>query len=239
MDTTAYIALSRAVALDRQMTSVANNIANVTTSGYRAERLHFEQVLERAGEPGRVAFVQDRGPVRDASPAPLMETGNPLDLAISGDGYFTVETPQGPRYSRAGHFAVDAQQRIATRDGHALLDENGAVIEVPVGSGPISVAADGTLGTAAGPLARVVPVELPDQALSREGSGLYAASAAPVPAERFAIHQGAVLGSNVQPVLEMTRMIDVQRAFESSIRMIEMHHDLVRRSVERTASLSA
>ena len=90
MDTTSYLALSRQVALQRHMTTIATNLANASTSGYRAEHTVFEQLLQRVGEPGRVAFVQDVALARDLGPGPIEQTGNPFDLALDGDGYLEL-----------------------------------------------------------------------------------------------------------------------------------------------------
>ena len=239
MDTTAYVSLSRAVALDRQMTALAQNIANASTSGYRAERMVFEAVLERAGAGERVAFVQDRGPIRDRTDAPLIATGERLDLAITGEGFFMVEAADGRRYTRAGHFQLDAQGRVATSDGALLLDADGGAIEIGEEARSISVAPDGTLDVDGQVVARIQPMLLPEASLVRVGSSRYASDAVPVAAENAAVVQGAVLGSDVQPVLEMSRLIETQRAFEGAIRLIETHHDLVRRHIERAGGVQA
>lgn len=239
MDTTAYVSLSRAVALDRQMAMIAQNVANVGTSGYRAERLAFEAVLERAGGRDRVAFVQDLGPIRDRTDAPLISTGEQLDLAIGGEGFFSIQTAEGVRYSRAGHFHLDREGRIVARDGGRLLDADGAPIELPPETRTVTLGPDGTLSADGVALARLQPVTLPEGSLVREGGSRYASAATPVPAVNSPIQQGAVTGSDVQPVVEMARMIETQRAFEGAIRMIETHHDLVRRTVERTGGTPA
>jgi flagellar basal-body rod protein FlgF len=239
MDSTSYIAASRAVGLERQMATVATNLANLNTSGYRAEHLAFETVLERAGAGERLAFVQDRGTIADPAPASLVATGNALDLAIDGEGYFALQTPAGVRYSRSGHFVLDAEQFLATREGHRVLDADGAEIQLPDDAGPITVAVDGTIAAGADIFGRIVPVAFEPHELVREGASSYRAEAPAQPAERFSIRQGFVTGSNVQGIGEMTRMIDTQRAFESAVRLIEAHHDLVRRAVEQTGKVGA
>ena len=233
MDNTSYVALSRQVALERQMAVVAGNIANMNTDGFKNEQVLFEDVLERAGEAGRVAFVRDSGLIRDPAPGPIETTGNPLDLAINGEGYFTVETANGPRYTRGGHFVLGAAGEITTSGGQPLLDEGGGTLVVPQGSGPIEVARDGTVSTPDGILGRIGLVRFADErGLRREGDSLMRTDQAPEPVPLPDIAQGRIERSNVQPVLEMTRMMETVRAFQNTQRLLETHHEMVRRVID-------
>ncbi len=237
MDNTAYVALSRQLTLERQMAVVAGNIANMNTHGFKTEHLLFEEVLERAGTGGRVAFVQDVGLIRDLGPGALETTGNPLDLAINGDGYFTVETAAGPRFTRGGHFRLDAGGALITSAGHRLLDSGGAPVQVPPGSGDISIARDGTISTADGVVARIGLVRFGDEArLQREGDSLLATDQVPEPVADPQIAQGRLERSTVQPILEMTRMMETVRAFQNTQRLLETHHEMVRRVIDQAAS---
>jgi flagellar basal-body rod protein FlgF len=240
LDTTSYIALSRQIALQRAMQVVANNVANLGTTGFKAQSVLFEAVLERAGEPRTIAFVQDRATVQDPSPGPILETGGPLDLAIRGEGYFTVQTPAGERYGRAGQFLRGATGEIVTPDGHALLDEGGRPIVLPADEPDPAIAADGTISGRTGVLARIrlVRFAAPER-LRAEGGGLLASDQPPIPGASGSLVQGALEGSNVQGVLEITRLIEITRAFEGTQRMIETHHELTRRAVERLGSVQA
>jgi flagellar basal-body rod protein FlgF len=240
MDTTSYIALSRQVALQRHMATIANNIANAATTGYRAERTLFEPVLEPAGEPRRLAFVQDVGLYRDLSPGPITQTGNRLDLAIDGEGYFAFRTGAGVRYGRAGHLELDAEGRLVDARGNPILDDGGAPVTVPQADRDLTIGADGTVANRAGPIARLQPVTFAnEQALRREGDGLYGAGdQAPRPATGR-VAQGALESANVSPVLEMTTMIETVRAFEGTQRLIEIRHELDRRAIERLVSVNA
>lgn len=236
MDNAGYIALSRALALEHQLTVVAGNLANVTTTGFQAERLRFETVLVRAGEGERLAFVQDVGRVRDLRGGPLERTEAPLDLAIVGRGYFTVATPEGPAYTRAGHFQRDAEGRIVTAAGYPLLDENGIEIVLPEGAGTPVVSEDGVLSLpGAGPIARIRPVVFADEMnLQRVGDSLYRTDQAPEPSEDVRLVQGALERSNVEPVQELVRMIETVRAFEATLKLLETRHELERRAGERS-----
>lgn len=235
MDTTAYTAVTRQMALQRRMTIIADNVANMATTGFKAEVVQFEAVFQDVGEPGDVAFVQDRGLVRDLSDGPLVATGNPLDLAIVGDGFFAVETAQGPAYTRDGHFSLNADGEIVNASGQPLLDDGGAALAVAPGGGLLNIAEDGTLSNRDGVIGRVGVVNFADpQAMQRIGSSLLSTEQAPEPVERPVVVQGSLESSNVVAVMEMTALIETSRAFQNTQKMIETHHDLVRRTVEQT-----
>jgi flagellar basal-body rod protein FlgF len=196
-------------------------------------------VLEQTREPRQVAFVQDVGLARDLKPGPISTTGNLLDLAIDGEGYLTFQTPEGDRYGRAGHLAIDSTGQIVDSKGNPLLDEAGAPLIVPPGETNLTIAGDGTIASSAGPLGRLQLVTFGnEQALRREGDGLYSSEAVPRPAAGRVV-QGALEGSNVAPVLEMTEMLSTVRAFEGVQRLIEAQQELDRRAIERMISTQA
>ncbi len=240
METTSYIALSRQVALQHHMTTLATNLANATTTGYRAQHTVFEQVLERSGQPDRVAFVQDVALARDLSPGPIQQTGNPLDLALDGSGYLSFATPSGTRYGRAGRLELDTDGRLVGPQGRPLLDDGGNPITLPADDHAITIAADGTVSGRTGPIARVGIVGFAhEQALEQVGDGLLASSEAPVPAAGTHLVQGALEGSNVQPIVEMTTMLDTVRAFEGTQKLLDTEHELERQAIERTIRVAA
>jgi flagellar basal-body rod protein FlgF len=239
MDTTGYIALSRQIALERHMTTIANNIANANTSGYRAEHTLFEPFLEQAGEPRQVAFVQDVGLYRDLTPGPIAQTGNPLDLAIDGEGYLTVQTPAGERYTRGGHLGLDASGRLVDAQGSPVLDEGGSPVTVPPGESQLTVGEDGTLTGAAGPIAKLQLVTVGnEEAMAREGGGLYASSEVPRPATGRLV-QGAIEGSNTVPVLEMTSLMATVRAFQGVQQLVDAQDELDRDAIQHLVSVSS
>jgi flagellar basal-body rod protein FlgF len=240
MDTTSYIALSRQIALQRALGVVANNVANLATTGFKAQSVLFETVLERAGEPRTLAFVQDVATVQDPSPGPILPTGAPFDLAIQGPGWLTVQTPAGERYTRAGQLLRNARGELVTPDGHPVLDEGGRPIVVPASEGAPTIAADGTISGRSGVLGRIrlVSFTAPER-LRPEGSGLLATDEPPIPGAPGSLVQGALEGSNVKGVLEITRLIEITRAFEGTQKMLDTHHELTRRAVERLGSVNA
>ena len=240
MDTTSYIALSRQMALQNKMTVIAGNIANMSTTAFKAEHLGFETVRLDGGTPKELSYVHDRGKVRDLAPGALVPTGNALDVAIDGPGYLAVETPDGIAYGRDGHLALDAFGELVDANGFPVLDDGGAPIAVPAGAGEVTIAEDGTISTADGILGRLQLVTFADeQQMERAGSSLYRTDQAAEPVERPRMLQGYLEGSNVNGVLEMTTMMETVRAFQGTQKMLETHHDIVRRSVEQMLSTEA
>ncbi len=228
MELTSYVALSYLTAQSRALDVTAANLANTGTPGFKAERMLFSDWLgpQRGtdGSHGRgpVAFVQDRASYRDRATGPLSHTGNPLDLAIAGDGFFTVDTPRGPRLTRAGRFSPTPDGRLTNGEGNALLDTAGAPIRLAAADTQLKVTADGTLASENGPIARIGVVQPDDPMRMRaEGSTNLRADAATTPVDAPRIVQGAVEDSNVQPVLEMTRMMAGLRQFQFASQLVQ------------------
>ncbi|MFW5832485.1 MAG: flagellar basal-body rod protein FlgF [Pseudomonadota bacterium] len=235
MDAIGYVALSRQLGLERQLATIANNIANANTTGFLAEEMSFEAVLQRASRDVDIAYVQDISPRPDLTEGEIKVTQSPLDLAIAGDGFFAVETDAGIRYTRAGHFRLDEENRLVTFDGQPVLDDGDQPIELP-GDDPsaVQVAADGTMSMDGEIFATLKRARfLEPERLVREGAMLFASDEAPLPADGATVYQGALEASNVQPILEMTNMMRTTRAFEATQKLIESQHDLSRQTVER------
>jgi flagellar basal-body rod protein FlgF len=240
METTAYIALSRQMALRRHMDLIAHNVANMTATGFKAAALMYEPVLSDAGHGQRLAFVQDVGVARDLRAGPMTSTGNPLDLAIEGPGYFAIDTGQGTRYGRSGQFRLSPSGELVTAAGDLVLDDGSAPLTLPLDAGPIAIAADGTVSGAQGAIGRIGLVEFAnEQRLRKVGGGLYQADQPPLPAERSRVVQGMLEGSNVQPILEMTEMMATVRAYQGVQRLLDSHHELQRRAIERLLEVSS
>ncbi|MFW5679197.1 MAG: flagellar basal-body rod protein FlgF [Pseudomonadota bacterium] len=235
MDAIGYVALSRQLGLERQLATIANNIANANTTGFLAEDMSFEAVLQRASRDVDIAYVQDISPRPDLTEGEIKVTQSPLDLAIAGDGFFAVQTDAGIRYTRAGHFRLDEENRLVTFDGQPVLDDGDQPIELP-GEDPsaVQVAADGTMSMDGEIFATLKRARfLEPERLVREGAMLFASDEAPLPADGATVYQGALEASNVQPILEMTNMMRTTRAFEATQKLIESQHDLSRQTVER------
>ncbi len=233
-----YTGASGMVASARTLDVVANNLANTRTPGYTPDRALFSSYLneELAAQTreGARAFAQVRmaGNWRSDAPGPLRSTGNPLDLAIQGEGFFRVQTPQGERLTRAGAMQRLPDGTLATADGHPLLDENGRPIVLP--EGQVAVASDGTVtvsliedGRLTGGqdiVARIGLTKASVNEMLREGASLWKpnASAAPIPAEQTEITQGFIEQSGVQATQELVNMIQAQRLFEMQQRVVNV-----------------
>ncbi|HEX2525530.1 MAG TPA: flagellar hook-basal body complex protein [Geminicoccus sp.] len=234
MDLTGYLALGRGLGLQRTMAVLSNNIANVDSTGFRRQDLLFAQDVERAGDPGTVTFGREQGTLVDRREGSLRTTGGMLDLALVGQGWFQVQTQEGERLTRGGRFSINDQGQLVTPQNALVLDQGGTPLSVPPTTQIISVAADGTVSADAVVIGRIGVVQpSEDAALVPEGSGLYRPEGLLGPASDAKIIQSSLEGSNVQPVLEMTRLIEVVRAFEGTQKLLETHHDLARRAVDR------
>jgi flagellar basal-body rod protein FlgF len=230
MDLAGYIALTRQSGLAKELQSVANNISNISTTGYRREGVVFaEEVRALPLEGGSVAMTAARVRFTDELQGALQETGGTLDLAIEGDGYFTVRTPAGERLTRAGAFTRDADGIVVNMDGHPLLDEGGGEIMIPFEAKAVAVASDGTVSVDGGPVARLGLVTVEDKPrLFRESGVLFRADGATQPLEGGRVVQGFLEQSNVSPVGEMARMVAVQRAYEYGQRLLEQEDERIR-----------
>jgi flagellar basal-body rod protein FlgF len=223
MDLAGYVALTRVSGLAKELQSVANNIANVSTTGYRREGVVFAEMVQAlAAEGGSVAMTEARARFTDELQGSLVETGGTLDLAVEGDGYFTVMTAAGERLTRAGAFTRNADGTIVNMDGHPLLDEGGGEIVIPFEAKAIAVSADGTISVDGQPAAKLGLVRVEDQTkLFREAGVLFRADTEVAYVENPRIVQGFLEQSNVSPVAELARMIEVQRAYESGQKLVD------------------
>jgi flagellar basal-body rod protein FlgF len=162
----------------------------------------------------------------------LTQTGGTLDLAIEGEGYFSVLTPQGERLTRAGAFMRSADGEVVNADGNLLLDEGGGPIVIPFEAKNIGIAADGTLSADGEPVARVgLTMPLDETELFREAGVLFRNEGDAVPVEDGRILQGFLEESNVNAVAEMSRMIMVQRAYEYGQKLMDQEDDRIRQVV--------
>lgn len=222
----------------RRMDVIANNLANMNGAGFKAQHLLQEShaVTSRGGETAfgdTLNFVRDAATFRDFAEGPMQSTGNPLDLAVRGDGWFVVQTDAGPRYTRNGHFTLDAQGRLVTQHGHAVTGDGGQEIVIGASARDIEVAQDGTISTKAGTIGRlrIVAFDDPQGMIATEG-GLMGSEDAPYDVLDPEVVQGVVEGANVEPIHEITKLIDVQRAYERTARMIEREDGRIRKMVE-------
>lgn len=213
MDNAGYTALTRQSGLMAEMRTIANNIANANTTGFRAEGVIFAEHIKQTGSDSvsmATASVRDTVLTQGA----MVQTGGPFDLAIEGDGFFLIDTPNGQRLTRAGSFTPNEVGDLVTMDGHPVLDAGGAPVFIPTGLGPVGIAPDGTISAGGRPVGQI-GLFLPEDPLSltREDGVRFSANGV-LPAEDARMLQGYVEESNVDPVLQVARMIEVQRAYE-------------------------
>lgn len=235
MENSIYVALSRQMALQRQLEVTSNNIANMNTTGYKNQRMLFTEFLEKPGMHEKISFVQDRAVVRDLSVGGMTQTGNPMDLALTGHGYFTVDTAAGPRYTRSGNFKMNDQRQMVDGGGLPVLADNGQPITLPAGTSDVKVSGDGTVSTELGPVGKLNIVTFKrEQMMTEVGAGLYVTDEEPqaAPADTK-VAQGLLEGSNVKPVVEMTQMIEIQRNYMSAQKVIENENDRIRNMITK------
>ena len=227
MDAAGYATLNRQSGLMREMAVVANNIANSSTTGFRREGVVFSEYVAALGQDPSLSMAHASGRHVDLSQATVTQTGGAFDFAIQGDGFFLVETPQGERLTRAGSFTPNAEGELVTPDGNRLLDAGGAPIFVPPDA-KVALAADGTLSAGGAPLAQLGLWRPVDPLALRHQSGTLFDGGELEPVEGATVLQGMLEDSNVQPVSEIARMIEVQRAYELGQRFLDAEDERVR-----------
>lgn len=254
MENMFLVGLSRQMTLRRQMDVVANNIANINTTGFKAERTLFQEYLSPTahednftGRDRRVSFVQDRATMHDFAGGPVEPTKNPLDVAIDGNAFLEVQTPAGTRYTRDGSLQINNQGQLVTSSGFPVLDNNGPIVFQQTDH-DINISQDGTVTVLEGTnridsvrsKIRMVQFASPQQ-LVKEGSNLYSAGpgANPQPSLTAKLNQGFIERSNISSVTEMTRMIEVTRAYTELSNMLQSQGDSRRTAIEKLADVPA
>lgn len=235
MDANAPVGLSGQLALARRLETIANNVANAGTAGYKAEAVTFSTVVSRT-QPFKTSFAFSGGPHVDLSAGGFKQTGNPLDVAIRGDGFLAIATPLGTAYTRDGRMQMLPTGEIVTLQGHAVLDEGGAPLAANPDGGPPEITAEGSLrqnGRVIGAIG-LFALDL-GKGYSRYENAAFLPSAAPAPIDDFTrdgLVQGFIEESNVNPVQEMTRLIAVQRAFEAMSASLEQRDQALREAIQ-------
>ncbi len=233
-----FVGLSRQLVLRRALDITANNIANMTTAGFKLERP--AEAVDRTRDashmdgPRGVAFVDHRVALRDFSSGPLETTGRSLDFALESDGFFMVRDGADIRYTRDGRFALDPDGRLVTQAGLPVLDDGQVEIFLPPGAAVVATS-DGELSVDEQAVARLGVVEFDDRAVLTKERGLLFAAEGPPPPPAFdpKLRQGAVERSNVDGIREITTLIEIQRSYESVSRMISNVEELRRRAIDR------
>ena len=246
MDVSSYVLLSQEQALKRRMDVVANNMANMSTAGFKRERPVFREYVERATEANPdvarpTSFVLDYGAMHDTAAGAFQATSNPLDVMIDGPGYLSVEGPGGERgYTRAGFVKINDAGQLTTAAGQLLMGEGGKPIVVPPDQmDGLAIGADGTVASKTGPLGRLtVTVFDNEAALSQRGDGVMTGEGGrELAAAETKLKTGGIEGSNVEPIVETTQMVEILRAYQTSAKIAQDMDDMRRRAIERLAKL--
>jgi flagellar basal-body rod protein FlgF len=253
MQNALLIGLSRQVALERELDVVANNIANINTSGFKTDGAVFEEFVSPTARAEnflaadrRVSFVHDRATWIDLSQGPLERTNNPLDIAVSGKGFLAVQTPGGERYTRNGALQINNNGELVTSEGYQVLGESGPITFQPKDRN-ITISEDGTISAREGNNSqtesqrgqlRLVSFDQPGR-LQKDGSSTFKAPANVTPqADKLSrVAQGTIEKSNVRSVMEMTRMIEVTRSYTQIAALLSQQSDLQRTAIEKLADV--
>lgn len=235
MDNAFLVGLSSQQVLQKRMDVTANNLANITTAGFKAERLVMRDLSEKpaqaADKPQEIDFVDAWTLQRDFTTGNLDRTGNPLDVAIEGEGFFSIQTPQGTAYTRDGRFTMNAQGQLITKNGMPVLGP----IQVNPNGGEVAITKDGKVMQDNATVGTLNVVTFPHPgALEKTGDSLWKQTdEAPAPATDVRLAQGFVEASNVNAVAEITQMIDISRTYESISRMIDQADQLRGASIDK------
>jgi flagellar basal-body rod protein FlgF len=252
MENASLVGLSRQVALERELAVVANNIANLNTTGYKTDRTVFREFLmpgvrssQFRGADQRVSFVHDRATWTDYSQGPVQPTGNPLDVAISGNAFLTVQTPRGERYTRNGALQINAQGQLVTSEGLQVVGQSGPIVFQP-NDREISIGIDGTISVREGQNTidaqrgklKLASFNQP-RLLQKDGTSTYMAPAGVTPQvpTDAKVTQGAIEKSNVQTVTEMTRMVEITRAYTQIAQILQNQSDMRRSAIDKLADV--
>lgn len=240
MDNIKYIALSRQMALWKQMDVVSNNMANMNTSGYKQDDAVFSSYLAQTkGGEGMAKqplyFTQDYGVYQNFSEGMIAETGNTFDLAIKGDGFFAIGTAQGERYTRKGQFSLNADGQLITNDGQTVLSENNEPFFFAPGEKEITISENGEVSTENGIIGRLKIVSFEDnQKLLKVADTMFEnvnGNGMIVGGNNAEVLQGALEKSNVNSIGEMTKLVNLQRSYEYVQQMIDEEHDRVSNTI--------
>jgi flagellar basal-body rod protein FlgF len=251
MENTLLVGLSRQMVLERQLDVISNNVANVNTNGFKADKSLFEEYLGSGahednfkGTDRRVSYVQDRGTFRDFSQGAVQQTGNPLDVAIAGAGMFVVQAPGGERYTRDGNLQINSTGQLVTAGGNPVLGTSGPIVFQPTDH-DIVVSADGTVTVQEGAAhtdsirGKLRLVSFTDaQKLLKQGNNLYSGDGA-AQDTKSSIQQGFVEKSNVNSVVEMSHMVEVMRTYTNIANILQQQSDMHKNAIDKLADVPA
>jgi flagellar basal-body rod protein FlgF len=253
MQNALLVGLSRQVALSRKLDVIANNIANINTTGFKSDGSVFEEFVDKTarggnfiGRDNQVSFVRDRATWVDMTQGTMVRTGNPTDVAIDGKGFLAVQTPAGERYTRNGALQINAKGQLVTSEGNPVLGTSGP-ITFQANDRNIRISPDGTISVREGDDAknesqrgtlRIVGIANPGVLQKDGGSNFSLPAGVTVAADTTSrLVQGSIEKSNVHGVLEMTRLIDVTRSYTEVSNILAQQADMQRGSIDKLAEV--
>lgn len=246
MDVSLYVGLSHQMAMRRNLDIIANNMANMNTTAFKKEAVIFQEYMVNMRETEvpaarKVSYVQDKAVIRDFIEGKFRPTENPLDLALNGHNFFQIQQADGSvRYTRNGHFSLSADGTLINSNGHPVLDDGGSTIQFQPDDQEINVSPDGTVSTKRrGIVGKIGVVTFTNMsALEKVGDSLYKTDEAPARPESYTVMRGMIEDSNVEPIIEMTNMINVSRQYQMMARALDEQQDLFSKSINRLARVS-
>ena len=241
MENSLYVGISRQMALTSTMDMIANNVANMSTPGYRTQNPLFKEFISNTpGDSEKLSMVYDYGQWHTTTAGPARFTGGTYDVALSGPGFMGITTPTGETmYTRAGNFTVSSSNQLINSAGYTVASSTGASISIPPDAQEIKITDDGDVTADGDVVGRIMMMEFGNlQDLKPQGNGLYSATGG-LPATETKMKQGMLEGSNVNPILEMTRMIETLRNYQSTQKMINAEDERQRGGIQKLANPSA
>ncbi|MEI9899774.1 MAG: flagellar basal-body rod protein FlgF [Hyphomicrobium sp.] len=238
MQSSLYVTLSSQMAFQKRMETIANNVANASTPGFRREEIKFESMMSNSASES-VAFASPGDTFIKRDPGQMTKTGNPLDVAVQGDAWFGIQTPSGVVYTRDGRMQMTADGELQSIAGYPVLDAGGAAIQVNPNGGPIKIASDGMITQADQQLGAIGLFTIdPAAKLSRfENSGVIPDTPA-TPAldfNRVGVVQGHIEGSNVNPMWEMSQLIMASRSYDAVSSSMKQSEDSLSEAIKALA----
>jgi flagellar basal-body rod protein FlgF len=244
MDQGIYTAASGAIAMEDRLDMIANNLANLNTAGYKKDHINYEQfskILDTSSlYPGQSRTIPidvvTKATTIDLTPGPCQKTGNPLDVAVVGDGFFAVNTEKGLRYTRDGAFHISPEGLLVTAQGYAVQGDGG---DIAIGEGEVVIDSKGDISLNRNTLDKLQVVNIPSESLVRQGSGLFSIKDgnAPEAVPSVNVSQGFLEAANVEPVKEMVLMIETQRAYEAYQKVIRSLNDAYGNSMRNVGTV--
>lgn len=241
MESSLYVGLSRQIVLNRAMALVANNVANANTAGYRAQNPMFKEFISSERyDKNDLSMVYDEGQYDSTQAGTIQLTGNPYDVALSGPGFIGVQTPSGQiQYTRAGNFTVNNNNELVNSSGFKIAGPGGDGIAIPTGAREVKITDEGEVAADGNIVGRIGVFEFDNlQDLKPEGNNLYSAPVAGRPAIDTKMIQGSLEGSNVNAIQETTRMIEILRSYQSTMRMVQNEQDRQVSAIQKLAKVN-